>query len=308
MPRTLVSVAQLAEELGAPAPPSLLDVRWELNGPPGRDGWLAGHIPGAAFVDLERELAAAPGAGGRHPLPEPAAFAAAMRRAGVRGGEPVVVYDAGDATSAARCRWLLRHHGHDDVRILDGGYRAWSAAGLPVEVGETPSVDIGAGDFEAGTGRLATVDAEGAGRLAREGILLDARAGERYRGEVEPVDPIAGHIPGAVSAPTRDNLDGAGRFLPAATLAQRFAALGVTPGREVGVYCGSGVTAIHELLALELAGIEGTLYPGSWSEWVAGPARPVAVGAEPMGTLPPASDAPGADTTASPGGAGSQGG
>ncbi len=276
--RTLISVAQLAEELHEPVGPVILDVRWRLAGPPGRDDWLAAHIPGAAFVDLDRDLASPPGAGGRHPLPEPAAFAAAMRACGVRAARPVVAYDAADGTSAARLWWLLVHHGHDDVRVLDGGVRAWTEAGAEVEGGP---VRPAPGDFEATPGRLPVLDASGAAALSRSGLLLDARAAERYCGEVEPVDPIAGHIPGAVSAPTAANLGDDGRFLPAARLAERFHRLGAVPGSTVGAYCGSGVTAAHEVLAMELAGLRGQLYAGSWSDWITDPSRPVATGPKP---------------------------
>ncbi len=282
----LVDVASLAGELAGGAPPVLLDVRWRLGGPPGIDSYRAGHLPGAVFVDLDTDLAGPPGAGGRHPLPAAAGFEAAMRRAGVRAGYPVVAYDDGDSTIAARAWWTLRYFGHDQVRVLDGGFRAWAAAGQPVSVAE-PSVT--AGDFTAAPGNLPVLDAAGAAALARSGVLLDARAGERYRGETEPVDPVAGHIPGAVSAPTIGNAGADGRFLPPAELRQRFAALGVPvdPGPAVqaaplvGTYCGSGVTAAHEVLALALAGVPAALYVGSWSGWMADPARPAATGPDP---------------------------
>lgn len=274
----LISVDELSAALASGRPPVLLDVRWQLGGPPGAGEYAAGHLPGAHYVDLDAELAAAPGTAGRHPLPDPGVFGAALRRAGVTADRPVVVYDAGPATSAARAWWLLRWAGHGDVRVLDGGLAAWRAAGLAVTV-EVPLA--GGGDFEPVPGQLPTLDAAGAAKLARTGLLLDARAGERYRGEVEPVDPRAGHIPGAVSAPTTENVGPDGRFRPPAELAARFAALGAD-GRETGVYCGSGVTAAHELLALETAGLGGAaLYPGSWSEWSADPANPAATGGLP---------------------------
>jgi thiosulfate/3-mercaptopyruvate sulfurtransferase len=284
----LVSAAGLAAELAAARPPSVLDVRWRLGGPPGRDSYRDGHLPGAVFADLDTDLAAPPGRAGRHPLPAAGDFQAAMRRAGVSADRPVVVYDDADATAAARAWWLLRYFGHPDVRVLDGGYRAWTAAGQPVtaqEPGPAP------GTFTARPGGLPVLDAAGAAALARSGVLLDARAGARYRGETEPVDPVAGHIPGAVSAPTTENVAADGRFLDAAALRERFAALGVpgvpggpaagAGGRPAGAYCGSGVTAAHEVLALALAGIPAALYPGSWSEWIADPQRPVATGPEP---------------------------
>src|SRR6266508_2831810 len=178
--------------------PVLLDVRWQLGGPPGRDAYLAGHLPGAVFVDLDRELAAPPGGGGRHRLPASAAFQAAMRRCGVRGDRAVVVYDQRDTTSAARAWWLLGYHGHADVRVLDGGYDGWAARGLEVTI-EVP--DPPPGDFVSRPGRRPLLDAGRAAEVAHAGVLLDARAAARYRGEQEPVDPVAGHIPGARSAP-----------------------------------------------------------------------------------------------------------
>ena len=280
----LVDVEPLASELAGGAPPVLLDVRWRLGGPPGIDSYHAGHLPGAAFVNLDTDLAGSPGSGGRHPLPTAADFEAAMRRLGVRSGYPVVVYDDGDSTIAARAWWTLRYFGHDQVRVLDGGFRAWADGGQPVTVDE-PATE--AGDFTATAGQLPLLDAAGAAALARSGVLLDARAGERYRGEVEPVDPAAGHIPGAVSAPAAANVGPDGRFLPPAELRRRFEGLGVTAGQSgvldlgIGAYCGSGVTAAHEVLALALAGIPAALYVGSWSGWVADPDRPVATGPKP---------------------------
>lgn len=274
---SLISAPDLAELLASAEPPTVLDVRWRLGGPPGLDEHRRGHIPGAVYVDLDAELAAPPGPG-RHPLPDPEVFGAAMRRAGVRGDRTVVVHDAADSTSAARAWWLLRDAGHPDVRVLDGGLRAWTEAGLPLTT--TPSL-LQDGDFRPEPGHLPALDAAGAAGLARRGRLLDARAGERYRGEVEPVDTVAGHIPGAISAPTAANVDDSGRFLPAENLKRRFESLGVRTGVEVGAYCGSGVTAAHEVLALHLAGVEAALYPGSWSEWITDPTRPVATGANP---------------------------
>jgi thiosulfate/3-mercaptopyruvate sulfurtransferase len=277
----LVSWAQLAEELRSQAPPTVLDVRWSLAGPPGRDDWIAGHIPGAAHVDIDTALSAPPGPAGRHPLPDPQTFAAAMRAAGVSSDRGVVVYDAEGALSSARAWWLLRFHGHSTVRVLDGGLRAWTEAGQPLEAGDT-RVDPGDFTASAAGGALPVVDAAGAQAIARRGVLLDVRAAERYRGEVEPIDPVAGHIPGALSAPATANLDPAtGRFLPAARLADQFAALGAVRGAEVAAYCGSGVNAAQAVLALSLAGVPAALYVGSWSNWVADEARPVATGAEP---------------------------
>jgi thiosulfate/3-mercaptopyruvate sulfurtransferase len=308
----LTDVESLAARLAGGSPPVLLDIRWRLGGPPGIDSYRAGHIPGAVYVDLDTDLAGPPGEGGRHPLPARANFQAAMRRAGVRAGHPVVVYDDGDSTIAARAWWTLRYFGHDQVQVLDGGFRAWTAAGRPVTAAEP---QVAAGNFTAVPGQLPVLDAAQAAALARSGVLIDARAGERYRGESEPIDPVAGHIPGAVSAPTLGNVGPDGRFLPAAELRARFAGLGVAAGRSVsgspvsgspvsgspvsgspvsgspvsgspgevavGAYCGSGVTAAHEVLALEIAGVPAALYVGSWSGWTADPQRPVAIGPDP---------------------------
>jgi thiosulfate/3-mercaptopyruvate sulfurtransferase len=285
----------------------LLDVRWRLGGPPGIEIYQSGHLPGAVYVDLDRDLAGPPGTGGRHPLPAAARFEAVMRRAGVRAGRPVVAYDDAASTIAARLWWSLRYFGHDQVRVLDGGYGAWAAAGLPVTMAEPRPAY---GDFTATAGHMPVLDDSGAAALARSGVLLDARAAERYRGETEPVDPVAGHIPGALSAPTAANVTADGRFLPRGELRERFAALGIAAGLaarppqhrpgapeaaalpagaagesalagDVGAYCGSGVTAAHEVLALELAGIRAALFVGSWSGWVTDPGRPVATGADP---------------------------
>ena len=272
----LVSPAALARELASEPGPVLLDVRWRLGGPPGLDAYREGHLPGAVFIDLDRDLAAPPGPGGRHPLPDPAAFQEAMRAAGVSQDRPVVVYDDRDATAAARAWWLLRYHGHEDVRVLDGGYQGWLAAGLPASEADPAGPP---GDFTARPGHMPVLDAAGARSTARTGLLLDARTGERYRGEQEPVDPVAGHIPGAVSAPTAGNVNPDGTFRSPAQLAARFAALGAgSQAGLVGAYCGSGVTAAHEVLALAVAGLPAALYVGSWSNWITDPARPVATG------------------------------
>jgi thiosulfate/3-mercaptopyruvate sulfurtransferase len=281
---SLTDTGSLVSALAGPQPPVLLDARWRLAGPPGIGSYRAGHLPGAQFVDLDRDLAAPPGPpgpGGRHPLPAAGDFQTVMRRAGVSAGRPVVLYDDGDSTAAARGWWLLRYFGHDQVRVLDGGYQAWLAAGQPVEQ-QTATAEPG--DFTARPGHLPLLDAAGAAGLARDGVLLDARAAERYRGEVEKVDPVAGHIPGAVSAPTAANLRADGRFLDPATLRARFAGLGVrarSGAGVAGVYCGSGVTAAHEVLAMRIAGLPAALYVGSWSDWITDPDRPVATGPEP---------------------------
>ncbi len=270
----LISVQELSERLDEV---TLLDVRWKLGGPPGREEFLLGHIPGASYVDLETDLADPPGHRGRHPLPDQDRFQAAMRRCGVSEDRPVVVYDAVAATSAARCWWLLRYHGHRHVKVLDGGYGRWVEDGGAVEQGEGSTEP---GDFTARPGQLPVLDVVEAGRLAYDGVLLDARAPERYRGETEPIDPVAGHIPGAVNVPTAENLEG-GLFKDVAGLDATYRAAGVEQGKPVGVYCGSGVTAAHDVLALEVLGIRASLYPGSWSEWVTEPSRKVASGPKP---------------------------
>ena len=295
---TLITPADLAALLVVGPAPRILDVRWKLGGPPGRAEFRRGHLPGAVYVDLDTELAGhGVATDGRHPLPAPADLQAAARGWGLNDGDTVVVYDDLGNMSAARAWWLLRNAGVRDVRLLDGGLGAWRADGLPVVEGEEP---VTPGSVTLAFGALPALDADAAAALARDGVLLDARAAERYRGDTEPIDPRAGHIPGAVNAPTGGNLDADGRFLPAAELRARFEALGVrertgadtaaapvTSGItatvpdasfDVGVYCGSGVTAAHEAVALTLAGFVPALYPGSWSQWSNLPDRPVATG------------------------------
>jgi thiosulfate/3-mercaptopyruvate sulfurtransferase len=271
----LISADELAALLGSV---TILDVRWDVTRSADRAGYLEGHIPGAVFVDLDADLAAPPGPGGRHPLPEAGAFESAMRRLGVCDSRPVVAYDASSGMAAARAWWLLRFFGHQDVRVLDGGLAAWNAAGLSLSVA-VPAV--APGDFVARPGGMPLLDAAGARALAESGgVLIDARASERFRGEREPIDPVAGHIPGAVNRPTTLNVDPeSGHFLDPAALRDAFEQLGVRPGVAVGAYCGSGVTAAHELLALSVAGFDdAALYAGSWSEWIRDPKRPVQTG------------------------------
>lgn len=262
----LVAAAELD-----PSRVSLLDVRWTLQTGSDREAYLAGHLPGAAFVDLDTELANPAGAEGRHPLPTPQRFVAAMRAAGVRRDRPVVVYDDLGGMAAARAWWLLRHYGHRDVRVLDGGLLAWRRHGGALETG-TP--DVVPGDFDGAPGAMPVADADEAAALGRIGALLDVRAPERFRGEQEPVDPVAGHIPGAVNLPTMLNLDADQTFKTVEELRERFG--DVQPG--AAAYCGSGVNAAHTVLALELVGVRAALYPGSWSGWVSDASRPVATG------------------------------
>ncbi|MFJ1900259.1 sulfurtransferase [Streptomyces sp. NPDC088115] len=274
--KPIISASEYVSESAGPRPPVLLDVRWQLGGPPGRPDYEAGHIPGAVYVDLDSELAGPAGSGGRHPLPDPAEFGAVMRRAGVGRDSSVIVYDGGQGWAAARAWWLLRWTGHRDVRVLDGGLAAWTGELSK----ETPAP--AEGDFVPEPGALPLLDADGAAALAGSGLLLDARAAERYRGDVEPIDRVGGHIPGAVSAPTVENVGADGRFLPAEELAARFTGLGADGDAvDVGVYCGSGVSGAHEVLALEVAGFTGALYAGSWSQWSADETRPVATGPDP---------------------------
>jgi thiosulfate/3-mercaptopyruvate sulfurtransferase len=274
----LVDVATLTVELAGDHPPLLVDVRWSLAGPPGIEAYRAGHPPGARFADLDTDLAGRRGAGGRHPLPEAAEFEGTMRRLGVSNDSAVVVYDAADGVPAARAWWDVRYFGHHDVRVLDGGYAAWVAGGLPVT---TEEAVVEPGDFVARPGGLPVLDADAAARLATDGVLIDVRVPERFRGEVEPVDPIAGHIPGAVNLPTTGNVGSDGKFLDSETLANRFGSLGAGNAEPVGAYCGSGVNAAHTVFAMTLAGLQTpALYVGSWSNWIADGTRPIAIGAD----------------------------
>jgi thiosulfate/3-mercaptopyruvate sulfurtransferase len=255
------------------------DVRWAPGGGPAdvSAAFAARHIPGAALVDVDRDLAAEPGVGGRHPLPEPAAFSASMGRAGIGDASVVVAVDDAGGSLAARLWWMLDAVGHP-AAVLDGGTRSWNgpwATGPPTTRRATFTSRPWPPD--------AIVDADGVRALLRAGeaVVLDARAGERYRGEAEPIDPVAGHVPGAVSAPWSANLDPAtGRFRHPSELRRQYEALGAAHGGVA--MCGSGVTACHDLLAMRVAGIDRTrLFAGSWSGWIADASRPVALGSEP---------------------------
>lgn len=278
---TLVSSAKLADLLDSAANVRILDVRWSLAEPDGRAAFEAGHIPGAVYVDLENELSdhSVPDRG-RHPLPSGDALEAALQSWGVDPGDTVVVYDDWNRAGSSRAWWVLRAAGLDDVRILDGGLAAWRAAGGREKSGpatpHTGSVTVPHRDLTAGA--LPTLTAEEAGRVAAEGVLLDARAPERFRGEVESVDPVAGHIPGAANLPSTALLGPDGRFAPAGDLLALFAAHGVDGENEDGAYCGSGVTAAVVVAAAEVAGIDLALFPGSWSQWSSDPANPVETG------------------------------
>jgi thiosulfate/3-mercaptopyruvate sulfurtransferase len=271
----LISADQLAALTG-PARPVVLDVRWSLAGAD-RRAYLDGHIPGALFVDLDTELAAPPGDGGRHPLPDVGDLKGLWRDLGLHDDSEVVVYDAKDASVAGRAWWLLRWSGHRTVRVLDGGWAAWQRGGGAVQAGDEPRSGGGTATVRSGgmpVVGLTEVDAVAEAAGMEPAVLVDLRAAARYRGEVEPVDPVAGHIPGAVNLPAADLVEPDGTFPSPDTLAGRLAAVGVTAGRPVIASCGSGVTACQLVLAGELLGIPVALYPGSYSGWCAA-GRPV---------------------------------
>lgn len=282
----LASTGWLAREIGpagaSPLPTlRVVDTRFYLDpSRRGRDAWRAGHIPGAIFLDMDEDLSA-PGGGrglpaGRHPWPGEDKVAAVMGAAGIGPGVRVVAYDDNSGGSAARLWYLLRAHGHDDVAVLDGGIAKWTAEGRPLST-EEPRVEAVRFAGRLRPGFVVTKDDMVRGQPGR--LVLDARAGERYRGEAEPIDPRAGHIPGARNAPWTGNLDAATPpvFLSVEALRARYRSLGAEQ-KEPVVYCGSGVTACHDLLALHLAGLRGTLYAGSWSEWSSDPKLPAATG------------------------------
>lgn len=271
----LVDPSSLQEELADPRPgPVVLDVQFTLTGD-GPDLYAAGHLPGAPFVDLDAVLAGEPGAGGRHPLPDPAVLQTGLRAAGVDGESRVVVYDQATSLAAARAWWVLRWAGLTDVRVLDGGLAGWQAAGGAVS---TEPASPTAGSVTVRPGSVPVLGADDAAALMDTGVLVDARAPERYRGESEPIDPVAGHVPGAVNVPMGDLTTGEGRLRSPDELRARFAAEGIDGATVVGSYCGSGVTAAHTALALHEIGIEAAVYVGSWSHWVTDPGRPVATG------------------------------
>jgi len=269
----------------------VVDVRWFLDpARKGCDAFRAGHLPQAIFLDVDLDLSA-PGGGrglpsGRHPWPGEEQVARVMGRAGIGDGVRVVAYDDGPGSVAARLWYLLRAHGHEEVAVLDGGLAKWVAEGRPLAAGDAPPVEPA-----AFAGRLRpgfVVDKDEMVRTHRQRRVLDARAVERYRGETEPIDPRAGHVPGARSAPWTANVtaDGVPVLLPSGELRRRYQPL--LAGAEAAVvYCGSGVNACHDLLAMHLAGLRGTLYAGSWSEWSSDPSLPVATGSEPDGEEEP---------------------
>jgi thiosulfate/3-mercaptopyruvate sulfurtransferase len=249
-----------------------VDVRWYLDGRSGRETYERGHLPGATFVDLDTTLAAPPSAAaGRHPLPTPATFAAGLGAAGIGDADTVIAYDDQGGVVAARLVWMLRVIGHE-AAVLDGGIQAWDGA---LETGPSKRAAATFRPRPWPDQRLISIEEI----PASEALLLDAREPPRFRGEIEPIDPRAGHIPGAVSLPCRENLDPDGRLRPPDQLRARLEAAGVKPGIPIVSYCGSGVTACHNLLVLEQAGLgAGRLFPGSWSQWSSDPDRPIATG------------------------------
>lgn len=278
--RTLISVAELQALQAGGSAPLLFDTRFDLaDTAAGERDYASAHLPGARYLHLDRDLSGAKtGRNGRHPLPARADFAQRLASLGLARGRQVVAYDAQGGMVAARLWWMLRWIGHAEVAVLDGGLQAWQAAGGPVD--DRPAPAAVPGDFELGAALTAQIDADALqARLGRL-RLIDARAGERFRGELEPLDAQAGHIPGARNRFFKDNLQADGRFKPAAQLCREFEDL-LAPyaSAEVVQQCGSGVTACHNLLAMQHAGLgQSMLYPGSWSEWSADPARPVAQG------------------------------
>jgi len=274
----LVDADRLAAELESASPPRLLDVRWRLNEPEGRPAYLDGHLPGAVYVDLERELAR-PGRPeeGRFPLPDPPDLEAAARRWGLRRRDRVVVYDDNDGVAAARAWWLLRGHGVD-VRVLDGGFRAWLHAGHPLARGDhaPPAGDVVLGAWDAA---VATIDE--AAVAPRTGVLVDVRAPQHYRGQVGGLDPGAGHIPGAINIPTVSHIGPDGRLHEPGRIRAALAARGIVAGSRIVLYCNNGIASAHSALALTVAGIPAHVYPGSWSQWTRSPGRPIATGATP---------------------------
>lgn len=272
----LIQAAELAGKLHDPEL-VLLDVRWRLGASDHEAQYLRGHIPGARFVNLETELAAPAGKHtGRHPLPLPQDFAAAARRWGINDASTVVVYDDSGAMAAARAWWLLRHAGFEAVRVLDGGLQAWKDASFELATRPAPQTP---GNATLSWGAMPVLELEQLKDLT--GLLIDSRATGRYLGLEEPVDPVAGHIPGALNRPTTENLSADARFKPASALRHGFDRLGVGTETDMpGVYCGSGITATHQVLALHEAGIQAALYPGSWSQYCSHPELPVATSDE----------------------------
>lgn len=278
MPSPLISPSELAHLLRERRSVRLLDVRWRLDVPEGRPAYLDGHLPGAVYVDLDRELARRDDPReGRHPLPTREQLQEAARRWGLVEGDTVVVYDDVHSVAAARAWWLLTRSGLPDVRVLDGGLRGWLAERLPLETGD---VLPRRGNVELREIERGVAEIDDAEDWPSRGVLLDVRAPERYRGDSEPMDPVAGHIPGAVNLPTTAHLV-AGRFRSPEEIRGQFAAAGIADGADVAAYCGSGIAATHTALAGAIAGVDVVVYPGSWSQWSRARGRLVAVGRTP---------------------------
>jgi thiosulfate/3-mercaptopyruvate sulfurtransferase len=278
--RTLVSPEELAGQLANPEL-VVVDCRFDLRDPgAGERAYQAGHLPGAFYAHLERDLSDMSRTGrGRHPLPEADAFCATLGRWGVTPRHQVVAYDANDSAHAARLWWMLRLLGHERAAVLDGGLAGWVARGYALEL-PVPRPRAGKYTARFDVKAMASTAVVAARMASGSGKLVDARAGERFRGEIEPIDRVPGHIPGAVNRPWAANLAPDGRFKPAGALAEEFKTLlGDSAPAETVLMCGSGVTACHNLLAMEYAGLRGArVYPGSWSEWISDPSRPVARG------------------------------
>ncbi|MCI1710327.1 MAG: sulfurtransferase [Chiayiivirga sp.] len=276
--RTLISAEELAGQLANPEL-VVVDCRFDLRDPgAGERAYAAGHLPGAHYAHLDRDLSDLSRQGrGRHPLPEADAFCATLARWGVTANHQVVAYDANDGSVAARLWWMLRLLGHDRVAVLNGGLAAWCANAYALEAA-APRSRPGRYHARYDVRAMASTAVIAARMASGNSKLIDARAAERFRGEIEPIDAIAGHIPGAVNRPFVQNLGPDGRFKSPGVLAEEFKALlGDSPSNETLLMCGSGVTACHHLLAMEHAGLRGArVYPGSWSEWISDPARPVA--------------------------------
>nr|WP_314845217.1 sulfurtransferase [uncultured Microbacterium sp.] len=273
-----VTAAELNDLLASDLPVRVIDVRWSLARPDGLGEYLAGHIPGAVYVPLDTELSTyGEASDGRHPMPSTQTLQTAARRWGVNDGDVVVAYDDANGLGASRAWWLLRQGGVD-ARVLDGGIAAWREAGLDLDVDDVVAREGDVVLDEIG-GDALSIDEAAA--FPASGVLLDVRAPERYRGENEPLDPVAGHIPGAVNLPMAAHLTPTGRILDMETLRASFASVGITGDSAVAAYCGSGVTAAHTALVLDEIGIEAKVFPGSWSQWSNTPGRPVAVGDQP---------------------------
>lgn len=279
----VIDTDELRAALAAPAPRvRLLDVRWRLDLPEGRPAYLSGHVPDAVYVDLERQLTR-PGhpEQGRHPLPTLADLERSAREWGLDAGDLVVAYDDNDGVAAARAWWLLRRRGVD-IRVLDGGLRAWIGAGGLLESGDVRPEpgNLVLDDVDPGTASI-----EVAARAPQQGALIDARSPQHYRGTAVTADPAAGHIPGAVNVPAPAHMQADGRLRPGAEVRRTLADAGVDVAAELVVTCGSGIASAHSVLALAAAGIDARLFPGGWSRWSRTRGRPVAIGPTPWGEV-----------------------